>query len=267
VALERGNAVREKLDANLQKELDVEYHRVAAAKYDAAVTQYYQFYHVHWLHPWIRGLVTRIPEPMVLDLGTGTGVVACTLAKFGCRVHAVDHSPEMLAIARERARTVGVEPQIKFDLGDAERLPCTDESFDAVAIQGVLHHLPDTGPLLREAIRVLRPGGELYISEPCIEGTAISRFVNGVASRIRRWLRLRGDDPNVSEHEMPIEGGKLVRDLKAMGLATKAEYLVNVGLVRFFPEALRIYIVLALSLPTRRKKGDLILLVGKKPSR
>jgi SAM-dependent methyltransferase len=213
------------------------------------------------------GLVTRIPEPVVLDLGTGTGVVACTLAKFWCRVQAFDHSPEMLAIARERARTMGAEPRIKFELSDAERLPCTDESFDAVAIQGVVHHLADTGQALREAVRVLRPGGELYISEPCLEGTTISRFVNRLTSRIRRWLRLRGDDPNVSEHEKPMEGGKLVRDVKAMGLATKAEYLVNLGFVRFFPEALRIYIVLALSLPTRWKKGDLICLVGIKPSR
>src|SRR5712692_2730510 len=133
--------------STLQKRLDIEYHRHAAASYDATVTRYYRFYHAHSLYPWIKQLTARIRQPQVLDLGTGTGVVACTLAKFGCRVTAIDHSHEMLAIATDRARRMGVDSIIQFELSDAEVLAYPDASFDAVTVQGVLHHLSDTMPL------------------------------------------------------------------------------------------------------------------------
>ena len=79
------------LDAGTQKALDIEYHREAAASYDATVTRNFHFFHVHSLHPWIRRLCARVPSPAALDLGTGTGVVAVTLARFGCRVPAIAH--------------------------------------------------------------------------------------------------------------------------------------------------------------------------------
>ena len=52
----------------------------------------------------------------MLDVGTGTGVVACTMATFGCRVRAIDHSPEMLAIAEVRASQDGVSSRTTHEL-------------------------------------------------------------------------------------------------------------------------------------------------------
>ena len=90
-----------------------------------------------------------------------------------------------------------------------EKLPYADASFDAVTIQGVLHHLPDVHPLLREAARVLRPGGELYISEPCREGALAGRLAR-MAGRPLGWLismaRGRSNAPMVSDHEEPVSG-------------------------------------------------------------
>ncbi len=257
---------QEVLNAEEQKRLDIEYHKSAAAKYDADVTSYFHFYHVYSLHPWVQRLLRRYPQASAVDLGTGTGVVACTLAKFGCRVRAIDHSAEMLAIAQQRAKSDGVDGRIDFDLGDGEKLPYADNSFDAATIQGVLHHLPDNGPLLREAYRVLRADGELYISEPCDEGTAISKFLNRLLPRLKALLRLGSHHPDVSEHEAPISGPKLISDLRAMGFAVESEYLVNVGVVRFLPKSLRIWTTLALSLPTRHRRGDLVFIVAKKTS-
>lgn len=256
----------EVLNAEEQKRRDIEYHKSAAAKYDADVTSYFDFYHIYSLHPWVQRLLQKYPQASAVDLGTGTGVVACTLAKFGCRVRAIDHSPEMLAIAEQRAKSDGVDKHIQFDLGDGEKLPYPDNSFAAATIQGVLHHLPDNGPLLREAFRVLRDEGELYISEPCKESTGISQFLNHFLPRLKSLFKLRSHHPDVSEHEAPISGPKLLSDLRAMGFAVEAEYLVNVGVVRFLPKPLRIWVTLALSLPTRHRNGDLIFVVAKKRS-
>ena len=257
------------LDSDTQKALDIEYHRQAAASYDATVTRNFHFFHVHSLHPWVRRLGLRVANPEVLDVGTGTGVVAVTLAKFGCRATAIDHSPEMLEHARIRARTAGVEDRVTFRLGDGERLPFPDGRFDAVAIQGVLHHLPDCLPMLRESYRILRPGGELYVSEPCDESTPVTKLLRAAMAPARwakrRLLGRRLVEPSVSEHEAPVSGPQLVEQTRAVGFKVDVEYLVRTGLVQAVPERLKIWVTLLLSWPTRRTRGDILFMVAKKP--
>ena len=255
-------------DAATQKSLDIAYHREAAVTYDAVVTRNFHFFHVHSLHPWIRRLRARIAKPEVLDLGTGTGVVAVTLAQFGCRVTAMDHSPEMLGHARVRAQGAGVGDLLTLTLGDGERLPYPDASFDAVTIQGVLHHLPDCLPMLREAHRVLRPNGELYVSEPCGESTPVTKGLHALLAPAR-WakrflLGRRVVEPAVSEHEAPVSGPQLVEQTRAVGFDVEAEYLIRTGLMQAVPELLKISVTLLLSWPTRRTRGDILFLLGKK---
>jgi ubiquinone/menaquinone biosynthesis C-methylase UbiE len=254
-------------DAEAQKRLDIEYHRHAAATYDDVVTRRFHFFHVHSLHAWIRKLLQRFPQADVLDVGTGTGVVACTLAHFGCRVTAIDHSPEMLARARMHAESMGISNRVRFHVGDGERLPYPDATFHAVTIQGVLHHLSDIRPAMREAVRVLRDGGELYVSEPCIERTLLGTIANNLGLPVR-WIKNlvlpSREAPVVSEHEAPISGPELVATAQSMGLRTEVEYLVDIGVVRFLPEPWRIGPTLLLSWPTRRRHGDLVFLVAHK---
>ncbi len=255
-------------DAATQKALDIAYHREAAATYDAVVTRNFHFFHVHSLHPWIARLCARLPEPEVLDLGTGTGVVAVTLARFGCHVTAMDHSPEMLDHARVRAQSAGVDHLLTFTLGDGEQLPYLDACFDAVTIQGVLHHLPDGLPMLREARRVLRPGGELYVSEPCAESTPVTRRLHALLAPAR-WARRfllgrRIVEPAVSNHEAPVSGPQLVEQMRVVGFDVEVEYLVRTGIMQAVPEQLKIWVTLLLSWPTRRMRGDILFLVGTK---
>lgn len=102
------------------------------------------------------------PAWTVGDLGTGTGQVAAALAPFVGQVVAVDRSGEMLQAARRRLRDY---PNVEVRRGDLEALPLGDAELDAATLLLVLHHLPGPAEALREAARVLRPGGRLLICD------------------------------------------------------------------------------------------------------
>jgi demethylmenaquinone methyltransferase/2-methoxy-6-polyprenyl-1,4-benzoquinol methylase len=107
---------------------------------------------------WRRALVGAIdakPGDRVLDVATGTGLVAEALARrYGCRVVGLDQSADMLAIARTRD---GVYQDLV--LGRAERLPFADASFDHLTFTYLLRYVDDPAATLRELGRVTRPGG------------------------------------------------------------------------------------------------------------
>lgn len=104
-------------------------------------------------------LAGLLPESLsVLDLGTGTGGLLPLLGRYVGGVIAVDGSRAMLGRARER---LGQEQagRVQFLRADVERLPLPDASVDGVVANMILHHLARPQAVLREAARVLRPGG------------------------------------------------------------------------------------------------------------
>ena len=99
---------------------------------------------------------------VVGDLGCGTGQVAAALAPFVARVVAVDRSGEMLQTARRRLRE---HSNVDVRRGELEAVPIADEELDAATLMLVLHHVADPAAALREAARVLKPGGRLLICD------------------------------------------------------------------------------------------------------
>jgi len=99
------------------------------------------------------------PGELVLDVGTGTGVVALTAARAGARVSALDLTPVLLDHARENARIAGQD--IAWVEGDAEQLPYADASFDVVLSQFGHMFAPRPDVAISEMRRVLKPGGRV----------------------------------------------------------------------------------------------------------
>lgn len=95
----------------------------------------------------------------VLDVGTGTGVVAVTAARQGAHVTGLDLTPELLEQAKANAALANV--QIKWDQGDAEQLPYDDASFDLVLSQFGHMFAPRPEVAAREMLRVLKPRGRI----------------------------------------------------------------------------------------------------------
>jgi demethylmenaquinone methyltransferase / 2-methoxy-6-polyprenyl-1,4-benzoquinol methylase len=118
---------------------------------------------------WRRALLAAIdPRPglRVLDVATGTGLVAFALAERGCEVVGLDQSEEMLAAARARlARVPALADRVTLVHGEAERLPFADAEFDALTFTYLLRYVDDRAATMRELARVVRPGGRIGMVE------------------------------------------------------------------------------------------------------
>jgi arsenite methyltransferase len=113
----------------------------------------------------IRRELALQPGEHVLDVGSGPGFLtsemACEVGPAG-RVHGVDPSESMLALARRRERAPDAAP-VELQVGDALALPFAGASLDAVVSTQVLEYVDDVPGALEEARRVLRPSGRLLV--------------------------------------------------------------------------------------------------------
>ena len=106
------------------------------------------------------------PTAQILELGCGTGVVLRALAQrrdFTGRLIGVDQNPALIAAARRLAAEEGVDQHIEFQVSDVHHLSLAVNSFDAVIAHTLLSHVAEPPLVLKEAARVVRPGGCMAI--------------------------------------------------------------------------------------------------------
>ncbi|HVA86114.1 MAG TPA: class I SAM-dependent methyltransferase [Candidatus Saccharimonadales bacterium] len=142
-------------------------------RYDAAASRYDR-----WWAPVLAPTALRLlreldaflaarPQATALDIGTGTGTLTLAAARRwpGARIIGTDLSAGMLAVAAARARDELPTDagRLRFETGPADALPLPDASVDAVMSSFVFQLVPDRPAAMREARRVLRPGGRLAV--------------------------------------------------------------------------------------------------------
>ena len=117
-------------------------------------------------------------DERALDVGTGAGALAFALAPIVREVVGVDRVPELLVLARDRARGL---PSVTFVEGDGENLPFEDRSFDLAGTLRTLHHTRRPELVVAELVRVTRDGGRILVIDQLapddpLEAFALDRF-------------------------------------------------------------------------------------------
>jgi len=152
------------------------------------------------------GLLTGIgPNHRVLDVAAGTGASALYLAeRFGCQMVGIDYGRESVVAANAAAAEAGLADRVRFELGDAERLPFEDNSFDAVINECAFCTFPDKKTAAAEMARVLRPGGKLSLSDLTRSGP-LPDELDGLLA----WIACIADAQPLEQYAGYLEGAGL----------------------------------------------------------
>ena len=185
---------------------------------------------------WILAELAPQPGEQALDVACGAGHLGRALAGHLAHVEALDLTPEMLAQGDRLAREAGLS-NISFSLGEATALPWLDAQFDLVVCRITLHQVADPAAVVREMVRVTRPGGRIGITDIVLDhpgntpdndahvGDGFGSEVDAaVVERNTRLERLR--DPSHGRTLLTREIQQMLVDAGAGGVSTNARGVV-----------------------------------------
>jgi ubiquinone/menaquinone biosynthesis C-methylase UbiE len=184
----------------------------------------------------IRAALAEKPFRSLLDLGTGTGRMLELFGRDVERGLGLDLSLDMLAIARDRLEQMGLK-HCRVRQGDLYDLPLGNDTFDVVILHQVLHFLDDGARAIKEAARVLRPGGRLLVvdfaphEQEFLREQFAHRRLGFAPETVTQWMTASGLEPVMhnSLAPEPETDGKiavslwLARDARALIATRKRE--------------------------------------------
>jgi demethylmenaquinone methyltransferase / 2-methoxy-6-polyprenyl-1,4-benzoquinol methylase len=178
----------------------------------------------------------------ILDVATGTAGVALELVgRTPARVTALDLTHAMLRRGQERIERAGATDRVQLVVGQAERLPFPDATFDALTFTYLLRYVADPAATLRELARVVKPGGSIASLEFAVPGNpfwrawwwAYTRLVLPVAGYVtggREWYDVgRFLGPNISAHYRRYPVSWTVQAWQEAGLADVTARSMSLG--------------------------------------
>jgi len=134
----------------------------------------------------------------ILDVGTGTAMIPVALCERveSCRVMASELSVSMLDVAVYNVAVSSAGQRIQLDQADAKQLGYEDDQFDVVMSNSIIHHIPEPTAVLREALRVAKPGGLLFFRDLMrpARSEEVSRLVATYAAEANEHQRKMFDD-------------------------------------------------------------------------
>jgi len=153
------------------------------------------FYNKEWRWKQIWHSLGDLKDKVVLDYGCGPGWLSVKLAERGAQVYGIDISEKCISVAKRRFHSlpVPVNFKVRFDVMDAHSLEFSDDFFDFVFGEGMLHHL-DLERAYKEVSRVLKPGGRAFFVEPLAGHPLVGLF-----RRLTPNARTRDEKPLTME--------------------------------------------------------------------
>src|ERR1700674_2541210 len=145
------------------------------------------------------------PESHVLDVASGNGTSAFFLTEhFGCHVVGIDYGSQNVAHASELASAKGLSSRVRFDRSDAEKLPFPDNAFDAIICECAFCTFPDKAKAAREFARVLRPKGQVGLSD-LTRGPLLPKELDSLLA----WIACIADAQSVESYAACLRGADL----------------------------------------------------------
>ena len=190
--------------------------------------------------------LTQLPLPdarRILAIGCGTGIEVRSLRRLTgleTAIVGLDHSPALIEAARRLTEDEGLSQNVTYEVGDAHHMPYSDGEFDIVTLHTLVSHVDDPPQVLREARRVVRPGGTVAIFDGDYASLTFAYPDHVVAGRIEeKLLQLIVANPRIMR-DMP----RLLREEGLELVHADGTLYANIGTSSFWVGAAESYGIL-----------------------